>query len=268
MINTDTFIEIGSNHQICEDYIISGNDLHTNYIILSDGCSTAKNSEMGARLLTYLAKQYLKYHNHISLEQKDANVMGQWIIHNAEMTMRQLGLERSCLDATLIISYVYKKLIHIYMYGDGVIVMKDRSGEIKIVTVDYTQNTPYYLSYLIDEKCDQLYYKKKIQKKITHALKVPGSSFDLIEAYDKPYYHAINMDIYPCVFVCSDGIKSFVEDNKIMDPYDYIYNFMNYKNTNGEFLKRRMKRALLDLSSDNIKHFDDLSIGAYLNLED
>ena len=54
MIRTDTFIEIGSQHKVCEDYIIAKD----NYIILADGCSRSENSDMGARILCYMAQQF------------------------------------------------------------------------------------------------------------------------------------------------------------------------------------------------------------------
>ncbi len=52
-MNTDWFSSQGSQHRINQDYVLSGND----YVILSDGCSMAPNSDIGARLLTHSAKQ-------------------------------------------------------------------------------------------------------------------------------------------------------------------------------------------------------------------
>ena len=40
-LNLDTFIEIGDQHKVCEDYIIMGND-PVPFIVLSDGCSKAR----------------------------------------------------------------------------------------------------------------------------------------------------------------------------------------------------------------------------------
>jgi hypothetical protein len=60
MIQTDIFRRIGATHAVCEDYIIEGNKPFP-FIILADGCSTAKNTDMGARILCHLAKQYVMY---------------------------------------------------------------------------------------------------------------------------------------------------------------------------------------------------------------
>ena len=66
MISTDIFLEIGAQHKICEDYIVHGDD-PVPYIILADGCSTADDTEMGARILCHLAKQYIRYQRGTSL---------------------------------------------------------------------------------------------------------------------------------------------------------------------------------------------------------
>ncbi len=82
MINIDTFLKIGDQHKICEDYIIQGTD-QVPLLILSDGCSSSDNTEMGARILCYLAKQYLFYRAGY-LHDLDYYQMGLWVIHNAE----------------------------------------------------------------------------------------------------------------------------------------------------------------------------------------
>ena len=62
-INVDHYMTIGSSHQVCEDYIISGTEPFP-YIILSDGCSSSKDTDIGARILAQCAKNYLTtFHN-------------------------------------------------------------------------------------------------------------------------------------------------------------------------------------------------------------
>ena len=102
MIQTDTFLKIGDQHKVCEDYIIEG-FLPVPFIILADGCSSSRDTEMGARILCHLAKQYL-YYRGCDLYELDYHKMGSWVIHNAELTVRHLGLRAECLDATLIVS--------------------------------------------------------------------------------------------------------------------------------------------------------------------
>ena len=157
----DIFLEIGHQHKVCEDYIISGNAPEP-FIILSDGCSSSNNTEMGARILCHLAKQYLRYRGN-DLHNIDHKKMGRWIIHNAEMTARQLGLTLNCLDATLMVSYFIDNRLYVFVYGDGVIVLK-KGDEFSYYIVDFSNNAPYYLSYLIDDFRNDLYHQNKNSK--------------------------------------------------------------------------------------------------------
>jgi len=263
MINIDTFLKIGDQHKICEDYIIQGND-QVPLLILSDGCSSSDNTEMGARILCYLAKQYLFYRAGY-LHDLDYYQMGNWIIHNAEMTCRHLGLKVGCLDATLIISYELDGTVYVYMYGDGAVVRKNKGGIIQVDSISFTNNAPYYLSYLIDEFRDEIYHSNKNEKALQSACNIRHL------AYDAEIVLKYSTRTYPNIFICSDGIESFIKKDPsqrdILDPHVVLPDMMAFKTTRGEFLKRRMKRALKDLDDQGITHYDDLSIGAYTRIK-
>lgn len=272
-INTDTFLKMGDSHRECEDYIIRGMD-PVPYIILADGCSSSNRTEMGARILCHLAKQYLIYRTEdIFSDSIDYKKMGSWIIHNAEMTIRQLGLPLACLDSTLIISYYIDNFLHVFMYGDGEIIMKDSEGNLSIHTVEFTNNSPYYLSYKIDPFRDDLYYQNKNSMNITTNKIYPERNYEDSRelAYDAVVKFSMNVAYWKTLFICSDGIRSFmVKDPRIkhmVDPVEFIDDMMNFKNFKGEFLKRRLKRAIKNIEDNGIVHSDDLSIGAYLRMD-
>ena len=168
-MKTDTFIEIGSQHKICEDYIISGD----NYIILADGCSSSEHSEMGARFLCYMTKQFLATTRFPDkLEDRHINGLGTWVIHNAENLVRQLGLKKTCLDATLIIAYLKDNYVNVIMYGDGYVILQPERGAVhEIYCIDYktgSKSMPFYLRYLIDREGLSLYHAQKVMK--THSI--------------------------------------------------------------------------------------------------
>lgn len=266
MISTDIFLEIGSQHKVCEDYIIKGHNPEP-YIILADGCSSSDNTEMGARILCHLAKKYLQYRSE-DLHDLDYRKMGQWIIHNAEMVARQLGLKVSCLDATLIVGYYLDKQVHIYMYGDGAIITKD-GGRIEVHKVDFSNNAPYYLSYQIDDHRHELYHEMKNDMSIK--VLSPDGEKCAVYAYDFASYFLFDGS-YDTIFMTSDGIFSFIVENaterRIIPEGDVLPDFMNFKNVKGEFLKRRLNKALKDLNKRDINHYDDLSVGAFISIEE
>jgi serine/threonine protein phosphatase PrpC len=263
MIQTDTFLRIGKSHQVCEDYIISG-DLPTKYIILADGCSSSKDTEMGARILCHLAKQFLLYRkDNYKFPQLDYDEMGLWIIHNAELSAMQLGLSRSCLNATLIIAYEFNNDYYVYMYGDGVVILQDERGAIKYIKIEYSKNAPFYLSYRINpENMDEFH---KLGQDLIFESNVTG---DITPYQNKYAYDFKTQWMFPCkwhptMLICSDGIVSFQKDTEIQNIMPVSKDFLAYKSTKGEFLRRRLKRALKIYEENGIHHIDDLSVGAF-----
>jgi len=269
-INTDIFLKIGDQHKVCEDYIISGSD-QCQYIILADGCSSSNNTEMGARILCHLAKQYLHYRvEDVYAHTVDYHKMGSWIIHNAELVARQLGLSISCLDTTLLVSYYLDNHVHTFIYGDGAVILQKNSGEIEVQSVEFSNNAPYYLSYKIDPSRDEIYYQNK--NSLFVVIERDDDSVSKAEfAYDAIFALEYSMSEYKTILVCSDGIKSFIKkdprERQMIPVHGIIQPMIDFKNVKGEFLKRRLKRALRSFDQNGIGHVDDLSIGAYLRIE-
>jgi len=261
----DTFLEIGNQHKVCEDYIVSGNE-PVPYIILSDGCSTAHNSEMGSRILCHLAKQYLKY-NQDEIHDLDYWKLGQWVIHNAEQTARQLGLSISCLTATLMVAYYINNEIHIMIYGDGSFITIGTHNSIDITSVEFTGNAPYYLVYLIDNVRHELYDQSKNTKSVIYHY-TDGSETKDEFAYDHPLYFKIGTNVTPTVLITSDGIDSFLKGTNHLKSHEIIEPCVAFKNLKGEFLKRRLNKQMKVFMADGIGHFDDLSVGAFLKIEE
>jgi hypothetical protein len=269
MIEIDTFLEIGSQHRMCEDYIIQGND-PTQYIILADGCSSANNTEMGARILCHLAKQYLKYRGEDNLYSIGYSDLGNWVIYNAELIARQMGLSLSSLTSTLIVSFIRDGMVKVFMYGDGCIITTSPNHDsIEITRVDFEGNAPYYLVYRVDKERGQIYHEN-CPEKITSINFSTKTDLPYTNrcAYDYPSEFTYLMSTHPLIMIASDGLFSFLMGNgssDLIDPMDLLKGgFISFKNTKGSFLQRRLNKYMKHLSKDGIAHFDDLSVGAYL----
>ncbi len=280
MLNIDTFLTIGSQHSVCEDYVLSGtHQLH--YVILSDGCSSSPNTEMGSRILCYLARQYIRYRftENPDTFYLDYDEMGKWIIHNAEMTARQLGLPRTCLDATLMVSYCnpidYKSdpTVNILIYGDGFIVLVPKDGPVQICEVEFKpDNMPFYLSYYLDSTRLQAYHERKVSK-FYNATREDITKYYWSDeyAYDFKIKQRLKVNEYKAILLFSDGLKSFIKKDRthreIIQISDVIAGLVSFKNIKGKFLQRRVSKELKSLAENDIVHYDDLSIGAYVNEE-
>jgi len=252
-ITVDHYIKTGSSHNICEDYIISGL-APVPHVILADGCSASDQTEMGSRILVYLARQFLKYRNDC-LAKIDYFEMGSWVIQNAENVVRWLGLGRTCLDATLIVSYLLDNRIFVHMYGDGFIIHKRPGEDIRILNVSFSGNAPYYLSYRIDPGRASLYQEKRYHMNLNQQ---PCP-------YDAPVSLNFPIEADATLMVASDGIDSFIDDcGRKKNYHDCLSEFTEFKNFKGEFLKRRMNKAIKTLERKGFKHYDDISAGAFL----
>jgi hypothetical protein len=260
----DTFLTMGKGHKICEDYILSGTN-PLPYIILADGCSSSKATDMGARLLCFLAQQYIRFRVPFNKYfQPNHDDMGLWIIHNAELVGKQLGLPKNALDATLVIAY--KKFdsdqVRVHLYGDGCVV---HSGPeyLSIKEIQYSKNAPYYLSYKIDIERDNLYAKmhqKKIIKDYIPIITKQPFGYIIQSCWDYDITKKKN-----CLLIASDGLTSFIKNRIDLIPItDYANELFNFQTTKGEFLKRRINWLLKDLAKNNTYNYDDLSIGAFL----
>ena len=58
-MNADSAVNIGSTHSLCQDYVIARNPDRAPYVVLSDGCSSSNDTDIGARLLVRAMDQRL-----------------------------------------------------------------------------------------------------------------------------------------------------------------------------------------------------------------
>lgn len=280
--NTDIFLKIGDNHKVCEDYVLCGEASEgRKFLIVSDGCSSSKNTDMGSRIIAHVTKKFLmdRFADNRPHEMPEAGFMGSAIIHSAKLAASMLRMNTACLDATLVIGILdpVKNWFYVYAYGDMAILTKYSDEKLQIIDIEYTseiessQNAPYYLSYQLDDLRDIIYHDMKIDKIIRTRTKYKGGT-EVIDdtsrvAYD--YVHPIILDAnqIKSILICSDGFSSFIQpgENGMVksDPCTIAQEFTSFKNFRGEFLKRRIKRALSDLEQTyKASHYDDLSIGA------
>lgn len=269
MSKCDSFLEIGSQHQICEDFITSGFGF-CNYVILSDGCSGSKNTNCGAMILTQLAKQYLEFREE-ELHIINYDDMGDWIIYNAETIVKHLGLNLTCLDATLIIAFVLDGQIHIYVYGDGYVIMVDKLDVIQIDKITFSFNSPYYLSYRTDFHRREIYNHMNCSKTIksSYILEKSESFGSRSEHYQLSSQYELKASDFKEVYVASDGIDSFIRNGIKLRDEDVIKSFLDIeresrdKNTKGVFIQRRCRKAIKMFRGEGWGHYDDISFGGF-----
>lgn len=281
-MNVDSFFTAGRGHPVCQDYAMAklhGEGSfpipdrwygHRPYLIVSDGCSSSPQTDVGARILVHIAEKFIR-------EMYDRDSMLSWeafgvvVITQAQLCAKIMGLPYNCLDATLLVGFettnLYKTYskdqfgLTIYIYGDGHVlgVPAKEEEESYYMAVEYDQNAPYYLTYLTDTYRRKLYLDQGI-------LRYKNSSNrrqKVVEPPASPNMLHLSYKDYKYIALGSDGLSAFM-NSQTGESYpgaEIMNSFLSFKNTKGEFVKRRVKRAIRDLERDkDIIPGDDVSI--------
>lgn len=288
-MNSDVAFRIGSTHQVCQDYARAGSVAGLHYAIISDGCSSSPDTDVGARILVIEAES--------SLRMAQLGCPGQaatglifpkcipMIAGNAQSTSKLLGLPHGHLDATLGIVTAFESdgLVSLdgWLFGDGVIVTKmfdtiKKTEVMNVTTLQYESGYPDYPSYSLDAKRAAA-VKPHLVGKVTY--EVYSSEFkDPIcwsaEKHEGPYRRHESFgpsDYLRPVYmaVMSDGVMSFVkhvqtETSKTdsqMPLRDVLGELLSFKGYQGVFVQRRMQKFAKDCVGCGMVHHDDLSLG-------
>lgn len=266
-ISTDTFLRVGKQHAVCEDYILAGEQPFP-YVILADGCSSSTHTDVGARLLCHSVKFLLEL-NPASHYLPEYDCIANFAIHNAKPAVDLLHIDPSCLDATLIVAFVFENVVHVRMYGDGNIISVNKDKQVALYRASYGKNAPNYVSYMTDERRRELYKnlqdnERKVIKYVLNAQATEVAEYELVKPYNT---FDFTLDEYECVLVTSDGIETFLDQaNPGRGPLPVqriMQELTAFKNPHGEFIKRRLKRMTQIFDEQRIYHFDDLSVGGF-----
>lgn len=242
-MHTDKFLKIGSGHKICQDYVIAGND----YVILSDGCSMAPDTDIGARILAKCAEANVKL-----------NLIDTNFIHQSIYYSQGLGLSLDCLCATTLILKANENNVHFFCVGDGSLIYK-KDGKINFKRWEYPSGAPYYLRYELNHKQNYIEQFGDLLFEYSDGdVKESHGNFIIDGCIENPEW----------VLIASDGLSSFQETittdttiaQNMVSWQAIMQELIAFKNLNGEFLQKRCNRAMKDFKNKNWSNFDDVSI--------
>lgn len=264
-MNTDIFLDKGTSHFICEDYALHGKD----YIIISDGCSSSKHTDVGARILSHHAESQIEiikliFNNKIDININEVErIFRNRVITKTLKTSNSMEIEKNFLDATLLIAFELNENILIFAYGDGIIKYKFKfENFINSIEIDYN-NEPYYLSYDINYSDGKLVYKNNFNKNF---YTINSTYNNILVSYlieiGKPYVFNFQKNLLDFIVLSTDGMNTFQNKSNQINPWN---DTLDFKNFTGEFLKRRMFRILKEYKKQDIDHYDDLGLGIIYN---
>jgi len=272
---TDHYFQIGSAHysngKPCQDYSRSGSNELIACAIVSDGCSTGGHTDVGSRVLTLSTFQAIRDHARASGGALDTAVVSitsrqQQIIGTARL---MLGLERVDMLATCGYAYLTKHGGFVHIQGDGVIGLKYRDGRIKMSRYEWADNTPFYPSYGEggiekfvgahggDLEAKRLSCSTVIRETLGSYTEDGSQEFTLREGLEGVVTKISQEELDEVEFVAvfSDGVTQ-IEN---VSWRDAVSAFLSFKNTGGEFAKRRMIRGIKDMQQSGHGPVDDIS---------
>jgi hypothetical protein len=245
-METNAYYQIGRDHKVCEDYAVCGNEPFP-YAILSDGCSSVNDSDIGARILVSMAKKNIEAFTPDTYKE-----FVNSIVFQSKVIAKLMGLEKQCLYATLNIIIHYNHKTYALMIGDGCLLYKTTQGQVDFIVHEYKNNYPFYPAYLTEKINSE---DKGLIVKTSD--KSTESVYDSVTLYD--------FDDIEWIMGSSDGIFSFTNGYSIIDFENIRDQLSDLKSFKGEFIERKMKRIIKNYNKDGNYNSDDWSVtGLYL----
>ncbi len=286
-MSCDSYYEKGSTHLVCQDYALSGSFKGIEYGIVADGCSSADHSEVGAQILCHVAKYNIEFCIQTGLFErlnlKELSFyLGNGIHKRADEIRKIYPITPKALEATLLITIRLSSRVLVFAWGDGVITAnyrKEDGGNYQLIMkIDYSLNAPFYLIsdrtvYLkncaIKGEDNPQCFREIITLSGEKGLENPLESslpFDTIYSEE---ISNIMKDKLLSVTICTDGISTYRDSYKKDIGLDItIPEFIGFKNTTGEFVKKRMIFFGKKVKKHNWHHYDDVGTATiYLNEE-
>lgn len=276
-MHSDSIYLIGDLHLVCQDYALTKDnythlDRPESFAIISDGCSSCADVDVGARIATCVlaktlsASRYDDYYNPFNISNLSYEIVGKLI---------ELGFSREAANASLVYAFTCGKYIHAEAIGDGFVIVKYKNGNIKAVKLDYTENTPLYPSYFSNESWEK--YFLCVPQKLVITLYYINDGEKTVETQDaiaakfdfrQLGFPAKREDI-EFVLVASDGLGTFYKqengDTVLYNTIELIRKICDIKSTMGKFVQRKVRKVIAELAKDGYKHYDDISVaGIYL----
>lgn len=261
-MNCDAHYWKGMGHQVCEDYARVG--LTSNgairgdpFVAVSDGCSGADDTDIGARIITCTATAQFAAVGKVQLP----------LVVESALRLVPFGVHNDCLHATLLTVRPSHDGVVADVTGDGLVFVRHRDTQlIEVYDVDYSDVPayPYYLDpnkredffgggygqrvitrHLEGEDCIVMREDTVTPETLTYSLPFPRASFDL-------------------VMVCTDGVKTFRDALSTPIPaLDIAKHLMDIRVLKGAFVQRVANFFLkMVVAKQGWTHYDDIGLGA------
>lgn len=252
--HADSYFTIGAAHATagrpCQDYA----DVHNGVacrVVVSDGCSTGGRTDIGSRIVALSALRRIPLS--AAFDQVRPDLLS---------TKYHLGLNQEDLLATCLIVTATTQQGWFDVSGDGVTALRYLDGTISMTRFEWANNMPYYPAYYYDEAQGAEFIRRhggfESACFTAETFNEDGSTTtrSFTATQGERLRSEFNLQEIEFAAVFSDGVTQI--DG--IDWKDAVRELLNFKNTAGEFGKRRMIRYLKDIKAAGSKGpVDDIS---------
>ena len=269
-LNADCAFTIGSTHSICQDYAFASNDLDHAHVVVTDGCSSSPDTDIGTRLVARVASQLI-----LKRRCDDTSCLHREATRLALDWARTIGLPDQAIDATLLTAEVKNQELAIGVSGDGVVMLQSRQGNIDVYSISFPNGFPLYPSYTHQPERLETWKSTSPSRKQVRQFRTsaPTGKLKLLSTTTSDQLtHTIRVaaEEYKFVALLSDGIHSFYKThadvtsrrNISVAMEDVIADIVGFKSGHGGFVARRAKQFAKQAQITNLQHADDLAVGA------
>lgn len=272
MFASDSYFHIGYSHlgsgQPCQDYSLHGelNNQKGSWIVVSDGCSTGGNTDMGARILSFSTSRAIK-------ELLLKGSIDPWEVREKQKFYmagigEALGLSQKDLLATCLWAQLTEGGGSIHVLGDGVVALV-KGDETHLFKYEWSQNLPLYPVYSSDnfESFVEAHGGDLNSERFTREHWVYTAEGQYLKLEDQKYQlgdalfgSSISVDTggLDYILLASDGVCQ-VDGT---DWKDVTRELLAFKTTKGSFLKRRAMRFIKESQKVGRGPIDDISCAA------
>ncbi len=255
-ITSDSYFTIGTAHasagRPCQDYAGTRDSAIASKAVVSDGCSTGGRTDVGSRVVVLQ-----------SLRTIPLSFKHQFFHLDLFTPKCALGLLIEDLLATHLAVTATTEEGWFEISGDGVVALRMRNGQTRITRFEWKDNMPYYPAYYYDESRGPEFYRRQSCEDEQSAFTAETFNDDgsrTLESFDAVEGACIrqSFDVRAVEFaaVFSDGVTQI--DG--VDWKDAVREFLQFRTTGGEFVKRRMMFGLRTMKANGSKGpVDDLA---------
>lgn len=258
-MHADSHYVIGHEHAVCQDYAATWvRKDGTVCGAIADGCSSAPDSDIGARALVLSARFKLF---------KGLGQLSDAILEDVPAYPGERGVDWRAWRATLgLVVAPPQGDVSVALWGDGVVIARKLDGTLQIIHVNYTKGAPPYLAYRKDPNEVLAYQKLSCngahtvtewtgQSKVEHG----GENLEL-----NPHLFSFKRDEHSMVMVCSDGLASFTGMNA--PSVDKVARMIaDIPSPNGQCVLRKVNNGIRNICRKNgWSHADDIAVAAVM----